>query len=208
MLYLYDNAIVEDLQSAFNEDEQGRPVVAVVPPEEIVNIAAQVQEDHLRFPLIAVAREENIPVDNSLTNFTRSHKGVATVFDKEKNELYYETSVPIKLSYNLVCMATNTADIDEMIKELIFKYTSQYFLTLKVPYESKRKIRFGVRMDPEQEIEWYTTTANYLQEGKLHSAGIHLYVDGAVLLSYRPIKLRRVTHEIVPQANRYGKLDQ
>lgn len=196
MLWLYDDAIVEDLRSCFQPDENGKPVVCVVPPENVLSIAAQVQDDNLHFPIIAVSREDNIPVDNQLTNFTRMHQGVATVVDKEKNIIYHEKAIPIKLVYSLVCLGTNTADIDELIRELLFKYTSQYFLSIKVPYESKRRIRFGVRVNPEEEIEWMSTTSNYLQDGKLHSAGIHLYIDGAVYLHYTPQKLRRLDMEI------------
>lgn len=204
MIYLYDSAIVDDLRDSFNTDNVNQPVVSVVPPDDIISIAAQVQDDKLHFPLIALTREDNIEIDKELSNFTRMHKGVATVFDSEKNELYYEKAIPIKLSYTLMCMATNTADIDEMIRELMFKYISQYFLSIKVPYESKRKIRFGVSADFEN-IEWNSTTSNYLEEGKLHSAGIPLKVDGAVMLHYTPVKLRRVTHEIEPTAVRRDK---
>lgn len=196
MLWCYDNAIVEDLRSSFNASENEQPVVCVVPPEDIISIAAQVQDDTIHFPMIAVSRDTTTPVDSDLTNFTKLHTGVATTFDKEKNEIYYEKTMPLKLSYNLICMGTNTADVDELIRELLFKYSSQYFLSIEVPYESKRKVRFGVRVNPDEEIEWYSTTSNYLQEGKLHSAGIHLYIDGAVYVHYTPQKLRRLDMEV------------
>lgn len=196
MLWAYDNAIVEDIRESFNQDTTVGPVVCVVPPENIVSIAAQLQDDKIHFPMIAVSRSDNVPVNSDLLNFTRLHEGVPTVFDKESNIIYHEKAMPVKLEYTLVCMATNTADIDELIRELIFKYTSQYFLTLQVPYESKRKIRFGVRIDPTEEIERLTSSSDYIQDGKLHSAGIKLYIDGAVMLTYTPVKLRRLVTEI------------
>ena len=205
MLWAYDNAIVEDLRTSFNTEANAEPVVCVVPPENIISIAAQLQDDKIHFPMIAVSRQDNIPIDNSLVNFTRMHEGVPTVFDKEKNELYFERAVPVKLEYTLVCISTNTADIDEIIRELIFKYTMQYFLTIDTPYESKRKIRFGIRINPEDEIEWYSKTSDYLNEGKLHSASIHLYVDGAVLLTYVPVKLRRLQTELVTDSIKSSK---
>lgn len=200
MLWVYDNKIVEDLKMSFNSIEDSDPVVSVVPPEGIISIAAQVQDDKLHFPIVAVARNENIPIDNTLTNFTRMHKGVPTVFDSDKNELYYEKAVPIKLEYELVCLGTTTADVDELLRELMFKYTSQYFITIEVPYESKRNIRCGLRIDPSEEITWYSRSIDYLESGKVHSAGVKLHVDGAVLLTYTPVKLRRLAHEIEPVA--------
>lgn len=196
MLWCYDDAIVTDLRKSFNSLTDTEPVVCVVPPEAIISIAAQLQDDKIKFPLVAVNRSDNIPIDNNLINFTRAHSGVPTVFDKAKNEFYFEKAVPVKLEYELVVMSTNTADVDELVRELIFKYTTQYFLTIQTPYESKRNIRFGVRINPEDEIQRYSTTSDYLQEGKLHSAGIRLYVDGAVLLTYTPVKLRRMEVEL------------
>ena len=196
MLWVYDSAIVEDLRKSFQSASEADPVVCVVPPENILSIAAQLQDDKIRFPLIAVTRQDSTPIDNTLLNFTRSHEGVPAVFDKETNTLFHEKAMPIKLEYTLACMATNTADIDELVRELLFKYTSQYFLTITVPYESKRRIRFGVRINPDEEIERYTTSADYSQSGKLHSAGIKLYIDGAVLLTYTPVKLKRTDYTI------------
>ena len=202
MIWVYDDAIKADLESSFDKDKYGNPVVSVVPPDDIISIAAQVQDDKIHFPLIALSRPDSIPVDNDRMNFTRLHKGIATVFDKEKNNIYYEKVLPIKLSYTLACMGTHTADVDELIRELIFKYTSQYFITIQIPYESKRKIRCGLRIDPNEEIQQLSTTSNYLNEGKLHSAGITLHVDGAVMISYTPEHLRRLETQVsVKNAN-------
>lgn len=196
MLYVYDNAICEDLQNSFDKDEYGDCVVSTVPPDDVLTIAAQVQDDKIHFPLIAVSREDSIPIASDNINFTRLHRGVATVFDKKTNNIYYEKVLPLKLKYTLVCMGTSTADVDEIIRELIFKYTSQYFITIQIPYESKRKIRCGLRIDPNEEIQWHSTTSNYLQEGKLHSAGITLYVDGAVMVHYTPAHLQRFETQV------------
>ena len=196
MIWVYDEAIKSDLENSFDKDAYGNSVVSVVPPDDIISIAAQVQNDKIHFPLIALSRPDNIPIDKDRMNCTRLHKGVETVFDKQTNNIYYEKVMPIKLQYTLACMGTHTADVDELIRELIFKYTSQYFITIQIPYESKRKIRCGLRIDPNEDIQQLSTTSNYLNEGKLHSAGITLHVDGAVLVHYTPEHLRRLDTEI------------
>lgn len=196
MLWVYDDAIVKDIQDSFDKDEYGNSVVSVVDPENVLSIAAQVQEDKIHYPVIALSRPDTIPIDTDLVNFTRMHKGVATVFDKEKNNIYYEKAVPIKLQYEVVGLGTRTADIDELIRELFFKYTQQYFITIQIPYESKRKIRCGLRVNIDDGITWYSKSSNYLEEGKLHSAGFTLYVDGAVMVTYTPEHLRRLDTSI------------
>lgn len=196
MLYVYDNAIVKDLEQSFNLDNVPNPAVRVIDTEGIVDLAAQIQEDQISFPIVAVYREPDTPIDTSLTNFTRMHKGVQTILDPKTNDLYYERAIPIKLSYKLTLLTTNTADMDELVRELIFKYTSMYFLTIKLPYECNRKVRFGVIVDPESVIERTSGSLEYIKSGQLHQTVIPLTCQGAVLVHYTPAKLIRTEHEV------------
>lgn len=195
MLYLFDEAICNDLANSFNSDLPNSPIVKVIDPEGIVALAAQIQEDTVSFPLIAIVRTPGYEIDTTRTNFTRMHKGVANVLDKETNELYYEKAIPINLSYTLTVLCTNTTDLDEIVRELIFKYTSMYFLKIQLPYESDRTMRFGVRVDVSKEIEYSSGSFDYLSSGSLYQAMIPIAIDGAVLLHYTPAKLRRMGYE-------------
>ena len=56
MIWRYDEAIVDDLNKSFNTDSgTNKPVVAVVPPDDVISIAAQIQDDKITFPIIAVS---------------------------------------------------------------------------------------------------------------------------------------------------------
>lgn len=196
MIYLYDNAIVDDLFKSFNPNVIENPVVKVVSPEHVHSIAAQVQDDKLSFPIVALTRNEDTSIDTDRINFTRMHKGVASVLDTETNELYYEKAVPIKLSYDLTILTTNTADRDELVKEIIFKYTDMYFLTVVLPYYCKRKIRFGIIVNTESDIKNSSGNIEYIEEGKLYQSIIPLKCEGCVLVSYTPAKLKRTQYEV------------
>lgn len=197
MLYLYDNAIVDDLIRSFNPDNIDNPVVKVISPEHIVGIAAQIQNDEIAFPIVAVSRPDTINIDNDSLNFTKMHKGIQSVIDSKTNELYYEKSIPIKMTYDLTILTTNTVDRDELVRELLFKYTSMYFLTIKLPYECSRKIRFGVTLAPDSEIEYTSSSADYIEKGQLYQSIIHLKCDGCVLVSYTSAKLKRMSHKVI-----------
>lgn len=190
MVYLYDNAIVDDLKFSFNSDNMNS-VVKVISPENVINIAAQVQNDELTFPIVALTRNPE-QLDNTRINFTASHTGVVAGFENASNELYYENVLPITLSYNLTILATNTADMDEIIRELLFKYTRMYYLTITLPYEVNRKIRFGISIPRNTEIEKTSSSSEYLQSGTLYQSIIPLTCEGAVLVSYTPVKLRQI----------------
>lgn len=196
MLYLYDRAICKDLRRSLDPDNVPNPVVSVVENDQIAGIAAQLQEDKISFPIICVRRNDNTPIDQSRMNFTRAHRGVASVLDDKTNELYYEKAIPINLSYTLCIYATNQADIDELVRELTFKYISMYFLTIQLPYESDRSLRFGVSIDPDTEISRASGSSQYLENGTLYEADIPIRCDGCVLLTYTSAKLRRIEYQI------------
>lgn len=191
MLYLFDDAICNDLIKSFNPVADGQqPVVKVVSPEAIIGLAAQIQEDKIGFPLIAVTRNP-YQIDNNRLNFTRSHFGIASVIDKETNMLYYEKALPITLSYNLTILTTNQADMDELIRELLFKYVNMYFLTIQLPYESDRKVRFGITINGDTEIERSSGNLEYIENGTLYQSIITLQCDGCCLVTYTPAHLMR-----------------
>ena len=196
ILYLYDSAIANDLSHSFNPENVPNPLVKVIDPEAAIEIAAQIQNDSIKFPIVVVNRNPDTPVDNDRMNFTRLHKGVQSALDPKTNELYYEKVIPIDLRYALTVLATNVADCDELVRELVFKYTNMYFLTIKLPYEVDRKVRFGVILDPNSNISRSSGPVEYLKSGQLYQAIIPLKCEGGVMVSYTPAKLRRTAHEI------------
>ena len=194
MIYLYDNAIVKDLKNSFNTNNVPEPVVKVIGPEESIGIASQIQNDKLSFPIVSLIRNTDIQIDGSRRNFSLEHFGVQSVVDTDKNNAYMEKVLPINLSYDLNIYTTNVADTDEIVKEILFKYISQYFLTIELPYESKRKVRFGVVVDRDS-ISSRSTTSNYIKEGVLYGTTMQLICEGCVLVSYTPRKLMRTVME-------------
>lgn len=196
MIYLYDKALTDDLIYSFNPENVDNPVVKVVGPDEVLGLAAQIKEDNITFPVVALTRNPDTPIDRNRTNFTMMHKGVVSVLDPDTNELYYERAIPIELSYQLTLLTTNVADMDELVREVLFKYTSMYFLTITLPYECKRKVRFGVVIDPNSDIDRKSGSSEYIQTGQLNQTIIPLKCEGCVLVNYTPAKLRKSEYEI------------
>ena len=196
MLWVYDEAIAEDLKKSFNPMNVPNPAVVVIDSENAIGLAAQIQEDKLSFPIVAITRNSTISIDEALRNFTKMKKGVSTTFDNETNTFYNERSMPIKLSYELSVFTTNQADMDEIIRELLFKYSSMYFLSVVVPYESKRKIRFGIVADLSEGINIKNAASSYIVEGQLYGASITLNCEGCVLLHYTGVVARHFSNEL------------
>lgn len=198
MIYLYDRAIQKDLVRTFNPNNVPDPVVRVVEVDTAIGLAAQLQKDEIKFPIVAIARMPDSSIDTDRTNFTLAHRGVAAVFDNKTNMIYHERILPINLSYTLTILTTNTADMDELMREIMFKYLSMYFLTIKLPYESSRKIRFGIRFDADEGIHRQSGQAEYLGAGQLYQSILTLKCEGCFLATYTPVKLRNMKVEIEP----------
>ena len=196
MLYLYDNAIVEDLEKSFNPDHTDNPVVRVVSPEQIIGIAAQIKEDTISLPMVTLERNDSIGVDESLVNFTRKLKGVEAVFDTDTNNIWKERALPIKLSYTLSVFTSNQADMDEIVREILFKYLSMYFLSIRIPYEGDRDISFGIAMNQDAGIQKQSGVSEYTSSGQLYQSSIILDCQGCVLIHYTPTHLKRGVLEL------------
>lgn len=196
MIYLYDNAICSDLKKSFNPDNTPNPVVSVIDPEGAITIAAQMQNDEVKYPLVVLSRDPDPKIDTERYNFTRAKRGVVVGFDKVSNELLSERAIPMSLNYKLTAITTSTVDMDEIMKELLFKYSDMYFLSIELPYEIKRRIRFGVRMVPDTSVSTTSATFDYLSAGTLYESSIQLECLGCVWVSYNTSKLRRMTTEI------------
>lgn len=149
----------------------------------------------MTYPAVILTRDPDTPIDTNRINFTRIHRGQVSVLDKETNNLYFERTLPIDLKYALTIITTNVVDMDEIVKEILFKYTSMYFITMQIPYESNRQIRFGITVDNSSGIQRKSSTSEYLAEGKLHQTIIPLKCEGCVLISYTPQKVKRFAYE-------------
>lgn len=190
MIWIYDNAIVKDLKEDLGDN------VAVLDPDQALQVIALLQEDKIKFPIVALSRDDNFQLDNTRMNFTRLHTGVPAGFDDKTNTIYHEQWLPINLQYNVTVMAANQADADEIVRELLFKYINQYFITVETPYEVKRQIRVGLTIHPDEEIQWTHNPSAYIENGTLISGQFVLYVEGAVLLSYRSSHLQSLDYDL------------
>lgn len=189
MLYLFDRSICDDLKNSLTDEINKN--VFVTDSDNYPGILAQIQNDEITYPLILLHRDDDTPIITSLTNFTRMHKGVPCVFDNKTNNVYYEKAVPIDVNYTLCILSTNVADRDELAREIFYKYISMYFLSIQVPYESDRKIRFGVYIDQDYGIKQESGGGEYLSVGTLYQSTMRLRTEGCVYLTYTPRHLTR-----------------
>ena len=192
MLWIYDEAIAKDLSSAIDTDGGANSCVKVIEPDAIMGLIAQMQEDKIQFPLVCLTRDSDYNIDTNRTNFTAMKKGVPIGYDSEHNTLYLEKIIPVNLSYTINILTTNTIDADEMLKEILFRYTSMYFVTVDIPYEiDNRSIRIGIQVEPDS-IKKTSANLEYITNGALYQTSMQIQCQGAVLISYTPKHMERL----------------
>lgn len=205
MLYLYDQALVDDIKASIDSDN-ANPNVVIADAETFPGIIAQIKDDTITYPLILVIRDPDTPIITELYNFSRAQFGIPAAFDNKTNNIYYEKAIPVDIQYTIRILGTSTADVDELTRELFYKYLSMYFLTIRLPYESDRKIRFGVDVDKSYGIKRESGSFEYIKSGALYQSTIHLLTNGCVSLSYTPRHLQRAVFsqdiDIIPPENR------
>lgn len=189
MLYLYDRAVVDDLKSSLTEEINQNVVMTDV--ENYPGIIAQIQEDTITYPLILLHRDDDTPIKTELMNFTRYQFGVPAAFDKKTNTIYYERALPVDVNYTMRIISTNVADTDELARELFYKYISMYYLTIRLPYESDRKLRFGLEVDKDYGIKKESGSFDYLASGTLYQSTIRLNTQGCVMITNTSRHLKR-----------------
>lgn len=201
MLWAYDEAVVKDISNCINPTGGANSTVKMMGEDGIMGVLAQMNDDRIKFPAIFIERSSDTPLDSSRYHFSKLHRGIPVGFDPETNDIYLERSIPIKLKYNLHVLTTNTADMDELIKELIFRYSEMYYISMEIPYESKRIIRFGMSINPDASITKKSGVANYFENGQLYESIVEIDCQGAVMISYTPKHIERlVMGKIVDKA--------
>lgn len=197
MLHYYDNAVAADLAKALDPSSEVNKIVKVMEPDGIIPLIAQMKEDQIDFPLVCLFRNSEVPISTDQINFTRVNKGVPTGYDPDTNNIYLEKAIPVELGYKLVILSTNTADADEFAKEILFRYSSVFFITMDLPYEVDRQVRFGITIEPGSSITKDSGVLEYIQGGTLYQTTISLKCQGAVLLSYTPKHVQRLVYTAV-----------
>lgn len=198
MIYKYDSALVEDMKRTIDPDGGANPNVMCITIDQYQSVIAQLQEDKISYPIILLIRDDDIPIKTDLMNFVRYKKGVPAVIDPKTNNVYYERALPIDLRYTIQILTTNVADRDEISREIIFKYESEYYLHIEAPYEVKRKMRFGVQIDRTFGIKNDSASSEYLAEGKIYITMMELLTDGCVMLNNTPrhLKVTKMSKDI------------
>lgn len=128
-MYLYENAIIEDINKLFTNSK----VKAVLADslDEALRRNAQAEEDVVTLPFVAITGGD---WQLGEYNFYSLMHGVE-VKQIENNTLSKQlNSMPIIPKYDMYVAASSSRECDMLTRELLFHYLQNPTLTIKIPY--------------------------------------------------------------------------
>lgn len=110
-IYQYDTSIVNKFRSLFDDSR-----ITIMPPDVLFRFVANLKQDEVKFPLIALTRLGYVL--NSLSRGPASYQGVGILdADGKRKELQF---IPATINYQLDVITQDRSDNDECVEELLF----------------------------------------------------------------------------------------
>lgn len=159
LIYLYDNAIVDKFRSLFKDSR-----ITVQPPENAIRYVAQLSNDDVKFPLIALNRT-SWSLRSGDISWAQSRTGIANRLNPD-NTISVMRAIPIQMEYQLDVYTVDRLTSDEIYRELIFYFIKNPTLEVEIPYTVDGKHVFNLDINPD--ITDNSDTVEHVNKGVLY----------------------------------------
>jgi len=183
-VYYYDEALVTDFRRIFNNSK-----ISIVPPENVFDLTAFLDNDKVRFPLVSLNRV-GWALSNNWNHYAL-HEGVSeSIFygadDNEPKLIMKLQAMPISINYQLDVWTKTLQENDNILRELMFYYRINPTLQVKIPYGIDSFHKFNVFF--ETDVTDNSDIPDHGNRGRYFRQTIGMYVDDAYLFSRRDAK--------------------
>lgn len=131
-MYLYENAIVKDLDNIF-KNSKVKTVIADSLEEGLRRSAAE-NEDKISLPFIVLSGGDWELLDTNFYGLMHGTEFKKTSTSDEQEVNKNITVLPIRPSYTMYIAASSSRECDMLTREVLFHYSKHPTLTVKVPY--------------------------------------------------------------------------
>lgn len=149
-IYLYEKAIVEKMREITGDDR-----IVITPSENIRNIIPRISNDEIKLPLIHMIRN-NWRLSDKKSHAMKMNGHIANdfpLFHQGSNEIngkiHREHIIPITFSHTFEVWSRTREENDEMIRELIWFFSTMGELIVNIPYGLDREHIFTLELQPE-----------------------------------------------------------
>lgn len=185
--YLYDEALVNKLREISGDER-----IRIVPPERAIMFLAQFDKDKDKLPAIIVSRGP-ITINNDLRNQVSILKGQTTRINSD-NTASKVKLIPMRMEWNIDVYTVDRFSCDEIIRELVFYFTTYPRFSIKVPYDLDIYQNFDVFLN--EDITDNSDLIEFPNTGEYFRETISLYTENAHMWSSGRVYLTKVTSDI------------
>lgn len=172
-VYLYDKALIDAMQEITGDSR-----IKIVSPDLAIQYLAQVSKDKVNFPAIVLSRG---PVRlNDYRNQVAALKGQSAKVDDD-NKIVKARLIPMRIEWTIDVFAVDRFTCDEIIRELVFFFTSYPRFNVRVPYDLDIDQNFDVLMSPE--IEDNSDLIEFTNRGEYFRETLTVYTENAHMFS-------------------------
>jgi len=166
---LYDDVIVRNTRSLFKDN------VYINSPDEVFMTIARLEKDTVKLPLISIQRTGFTILDK---NHTMKFEGMLAA-RSDDGKIYNVQAIPIRINYLMDVWSKSRAENDNLLRELIFYYSTNPTLSIKIPYGLDIPHDFNIFFDDD--VEDNSDIASQRELGVYFRQTIPFYVPDAYL---------------------------
>lgn len=186
-VYAYDMSIINDFRVRFNYKKDGTPktnnIVQITNSENVFKIIGDIKNDSIQFPIISLTR-----TGWSIKNFhqeTQIHSGSLMNYmkptdeDDERLKQVRLQAIPIQINYQVDIWTQSRIDNDILARELIWFYTLNPQMIVKIPHGLNTEHVFNVGF--ELDITDNSDIVEHDSRGRYYRQTLGMYVDDGYL---------------------------
>lgn len=171
-VYLYDDAIIKDLRRITGDDR-----ISIQPSDNVFDTIARMNNDEILMPLINVSR-----IGWGMSD-ARPHMmkfdGAKVSYDPVEERYSRFQAIPIRIDYQLEVWTNTREENDNILRELIWYYSTHPTLMVKIPYGLDIEHKFNIIFDGDVEDD--SDIVNHKNTGRCFRQSLSFYVDDAYL---------------------------
>lgn len=171
--YLYDEVLVEQLRKLTGDNR-----IHVIPPEQSITYLSQFDKDRVTFPAIVLSRKSVSLLD--YRNQVVALKGQTARVGSD-NIIVKAKLIPMRIDWNLDIFSVDRYSCDEIVRELVFYFTSCPRFEVSVPYQLNIKQNFDVFVSPE--IADNSDLVEFPNRGEYFRETLSLWTENAHMFS-------------------------
>lgn len=172
-VYLYDEVLVKRLREVVGDSR-----IHIIDPSLAITFLSQFDKDRVKFPAIVLSRKSVSLLD--YRNQVVALKGQTAKIDQD-NLVVKAKLIPMRIEWSLNVYTVDRYSCDEIIRELVFYFTSNPRFEVEVPYQLDIKQNFDVFLSSE--IEDNSDLVEFPNRGEYFRETLSLYTENAYMFS-------------------------